>query len=333
MSGNIYEDHMAKQEQHNIVLYDWLSFTLLSDEYDPLAVIDALALQRASFRAMNGQHGYQDRLYYDGISVHYNGQCPGVWVELSGQGCRNFETLSPLSWEELFAWIKVQPTAHITRVDIAYDDHQGIIDMPTFVTDVEFQNYVSKFRSGKIEKGFGSEKGTTVYFGSPSSDIRLRVYDKAAERHKEGHWIRLELQLRDDRASEFLASPLPIGQTFAGVLANYLRIVEDNGDKNKSRWPMVDYWAELIDNASGIRLFSSPGVEYNEDNLYYFVFRQAGNAIDTAIRLYGVERFIRQLKNRDRSSKPDPKYQELVDRELQSYLQNNFSVSSWSELL
>ena len=69
-----------------------------------------------------------------------------------------------------------------------------------------------------------SSGGTSCQIGSPKSKVLVRIYDKAAERGlADGrHWVRVELQLRDKRAEEFLKIPMCIGKAFAGVLLNYL---------------------------------------------------------------------------------------------------------------
>ena len=66
-----------------------------------------------------------------------------------------------------------------------------------------------------------------VIFGASSSSTRLRIYNKALERGVAGPWVRVEFQLRDEAANSFLANLLAregrIGETYGGVLLNYLR--------------------------------------------------------------------------------------------------------------
>lgn len=77
----------------NIVIYDWLSFT--SKAHSPEELISALGLAHVPWAETKGAKGYRDRKYFSCISVHYNGRADmGVWVEMSGQGCRTFESLS-----------------------------------------------------------------------------------------------------------------------------------------------------------------------------------------------------------------------------------------------
>ena len=78
----------------NLVIYDWLSFT--SKVHTPDQLIAALGLSHVPWTETKGARGYRDRKYFSCISIHYNGRADmGVWVEMSGQGCRTFESLSP----------------------------------------------------------------------------------------------------------------------------------------------------------------------------------------------------------------------------------------------
>ena len=82
--------------EKDIVLYDWLSFT--TKTHTPEEIIEALGLTHVPFQEIKGAHGYRDRKYFSSISIHYNGRDDmGVWCEMSGQGCRTFETLSEVS--------------------------------------------------------------------------------------------------------------------------------------------------------------------------------------------------------------------------------------------
>ena len=120
-------------EKENIVLYDWLSFT--SKKHSPEELIEALGLTHCPWQEIKGAHGYRDRKYFSCISIHYNGRDDmGVWCEMSGQGCRTFESLSSRSWESLFSWIASQGLK-ITRLDVAFDDHTGVLDIKQIVQD------------------------------------------------------------------------------------------------------------------------------------------------------------------------------------------------------
>lgn len=298
----------SRDVAENIVIYDWLSFT--SKIHTPQELIDALGLSHVSWTQTKGARGYRDRLYCNAISIHYNGRDDmGVWVEMSGQGCRAFESLSAVSWEQLFFFIR-ENGLKITRLDVAYDDHTGILPMNEIVHDTQCGMFVSR---SEYWETVLSSKGSTVQIGSPQSKVLIRIYDKAAERKCEAgtHWIRCEIQMRDDRAAQFTKIPMPIGQAFAGVILNYLRYVEpSDDDANKWRWPMTDYWMNLVEDSQRISIYRTPGLEYNEERLKNYVINQAGNAIDCMIQLYGAEEVLQMIE--DRSTAKNPKYDLLI---------------------
>lgn len=166
-----------------------------------------------------------------------------------------------------------------------------------------------------------SSKGSTVQIGSPQSKVLIRIYDKAAERHCEPgtHWIRVELQLRDDRALQFTKIPLSVGDAFSGVLLNYLRyVLPDDTDTNKWRWPMTDYWVNLLEVLSPISIYTAPGMDYNLDRCRNYVVNQAGNAIDALIQIYGIHEFTEMIK--ERTTARNPKYDQLIHQHKSDWL-------------
>lgn len=301
----------------NIILYDWLSFTWKGD--DPRYITHLLGMDHVPWEVIKGFYGYRDALYFDKIKIHYNGHDNmGVCCEMSGQGCRAFEDLStiqePDKWKELFARI-YDHKMNVTRLDVAYDDHAGLLDIDRIVLDTQLQEYVSRSNTWDIHL---SSKGKSVELGSQQSEVLIRIYDKAAERHCESgtHWIRVELQLRRDRAQAFLDlldSVDGIGSAFCGVVINYLRYVDpDPLDSNRWRWPIKDYWGDFLCNADAIRLYHAPGMEYNLDRAKKYVFGQAGGAASALLDILGKDQFFHELEK----VKPtrNAKYDQLVYR-------------------
>lgn len=294
----------------NCVLIDWLSFTSKID--DVMSIMDLLGFEPSSFQTIDGMYGYHDREYFDGISIHYGGR-DEVWVEMSGQGCRVFESFGHGDWLRLFAVLMMDESYHITRLDVAYDDHEGLLDISRIASDCEAGNFVSRWRWWSVTR---SSDGISVYNGSPRSDARLRIYDKAAEKGKEEHWIRVELQLRDGRAAEFVRKSLdtPLGELFSGVLAQYIRyVVRNDNDSNNRRWDTSDYWSAFLGDAQRISLYVAPGVEYNFDNLERYVVDQAGAAVAAYIRIVGAEEYVAVVEKKLGSSR-NPKYSQLIER-------------------
>lgn len=283
----------------NRIIIDWLSFT--SKIHSPSEIIKLLGMESVTWETIKGACGYKDRLYFSNISIHFNGsEEMGVWCELSGRGCRCYEDFGSGDYDTLFATILSDPDVmKITRLDIAYDDFQEILPIKKIAADTLKESFVSKWQ--KYEVIYASQ-GTTINHGSRRSESMMRIYDKAAEQEVEFPWIRLELQLRDDRATAFAKSlqlnAFGIGYLFLSVINNYIRYVKPSlTDSNKWRWPNLPYWQKFIADADKIQLYEKPGMDYTILNLESFVIGQAGNAIKTYIELVGMDVFMEELKN------------------------------------
>lgn len=312
---------MKSSISENVILIDWL--TVSCKEEDPWYWVTLLHMEDLAWTAMEkGRNGYRNGIYFGSISILYDGNPDmGICLDMPGQGCRTFEEYGSGDFIGLFRMISQDDRFHITRLDVAFDDHTGILDIRQLFYDTDDQDggqqFVSKFRKSKIEKSFQNGRpGISIYHGSEQSEIMIRIYDKAAERGlpEEQHWVRVELQLRRDRASQFAFATVsePIGTLFRGVLVNYVRYVDDPGtDSNRWRWPMKSYWADLIDQVGRITLFVKPGVEYNIRQLDHYVFDQAVNAIGASIDIYGAPFFMEQIQ---RKRSENPKYRKLVEQ-------------------
>lgn len=302
----------------NCFLIDWLALTFR--EYSsPAEVLEFLQLRDdITFQSMAGRYMYKYRLSFGGIHIlfgHRNPDQDFPMLELSGQGCREFETYSSFGLENLLSLCLDTKRYHLSRVDIAFDDHSGVFDISEVCKDTFEGNYCSRSCNATIYDQIRKRlHGFSVMFGVKSSDMYLRIYDKARERgFKDGrHWIRCELVLKQERATEFVKNPLPIGEKFRGAITNYLRFCVPSSDSNKRRWDTRQYWLDFIDNAEKISLFSKKEVDYNLSRLSRYVFHQAGNSIDTYIRCEGLISFLEQLV--ERGSKLSPRQKYLIEQ-------------------
>ena len=300
--------------QDDLILFDWLSFT--SKHHSPDSIINLLGFDYVVFAPIKGARGYTDRLYFEGVNVFFGGR-DEIWVEMSGHGCRAFETHGSGNWHELLEELVSTKDYHLTRLDVAFDDRTGLIDLNKLFRETDDQNYVSKFKAWDIRK---SNKGITIYHGSEQSDIRFRIYDKARERKREeeGHWVRFEMQLRDDKATMFINKMIlqSVGEVFAGVVNNYLRYVTkppNSNDSRKLRWPTADYWFNLVGAAARQSLFVAPGTEYNLSKLEDYVVNQAGAAAATYINIMGLDDFLDRTGDKLGKS-VNPNYQDLLHK-------------------
>ena len=302
----------TKLPEQNMVLFDWLTFTSHCDS--PESVMDLLGLTDVPWQVMDkGRNGYRQRWFYENISILFDGaEGMGVCVDMTGSGARAFETYSTTSWEDLFYTIYNSLDYNITRLDMAFDDHTGLLDIAVLQDDTDEHNYVSRSRTWMVQYG---SAGTTIYHGSPKSNMYIRIYDKAAERNLEGvHWIRVEMQMRDEIATGFVdgLQSNPVGVQFRGVLHNYLRYVVPQADTNMSRWPLTTYWANLLEDVQRIQCWSCPGVDYDEWRLSNYIINQTGNALDCYLHIFGVEDLIRELG--ERAIRKSPKYERLKQK-------------------
>lgn len=193
-------------------------------------------------------YGFSECLYYGGIKIHVDSNL--VVLDMSGKGCRTCEQLNK-NWN-WFQFLQVfdkfltvpikdsdfgtkgQFAVHISRMDLACDllgDNR--------VTVPFLQNYVQKNKflcKSNYHSCVVGNYEMSVYFGSPRSDRRLRIYDKALEQNlQDKKWVRFEFQLRNDNALSFY---LNLSQTckgnfakcYYGMLHDYLRFLTKVND-------------------------------------------------------------------------------------------------------
>ncbi len=315
--------------KENVILFDWLTFTVKEDSIS--GVIELLGMPNVSWELMErGRNGYRRRMCFENISILYDGaDNMGICVDLTGTGCRTFESYSTRKWSDLFADLVYgvyTESINITRLDVAFDDHTGILDIDRLRDDTDEHLYVSRSRTWQVQYG---SAGTTIYHGSPKSNMYIRIYDKAAEQELQEHWVRVEMQMRDEIAVGYARGlgHEDAGTQFRGVLHNYLRYVVDPGtDVNMSRWPLADYWQKLLDGVSRVRVWCAPGLEYTVWKLASYVIDQVGNALDAYLSIFGYNDLIRELGKR--CVKKVRKYEDLKQQYPvhPSYWRLNYAV-------
>ena len=114
----------------NLILFDWLTFTSHCDS--PESIMELLGLSHITWQQMpKGRNGYRQRYFFENISILYDGaDNMGVCVDMSGTGCRAYETYSTIGLNSLLRQLHDAPEDYnITRLDMAFDDHTGILDI------------------------------------------------------------------------------------------------------------------------------------------------------------------------------------------------------------
>ena len=302
----------------NRVLFDWLNFT--SKLHDVKDVLELIGMQDVEFENLPGNRGFTNRLYFNGVSIHYC-SVPGtlqeglVWLEMSGQGCRTFETYGNGNYQELFELALAEPKdIHITRLDVAYDDFTGLLNIDQICDQTREEHFTSR---SNTYQAIYSNKGNSVLFGTRNSNVLIRIYDKAAERGYDNtklHWIRCELQIKDVNAMGFIKQlqSKELIDVYLGVLKNYLLFRDPSeNDSNKRRWQVSPWWDRFLKDAERLSIWSKPGTIYNLSTCERYVLSQPVGSIKTMIEVHGAEAFI-EIIQRCPPSK-NPKYKRIID--------------------
>lgn len=312
----------------NTIIIDWLTFTDLFG--DVLSYIALLGLSECDWKMDSPSSlRYAYRAEFGSISIHYTPASwsgkrnPGICVELTGQGCREFETYGTGDFESLFRLILDNPdTMRCSRVDLAYDDFYGKIPLDQMSLQAMRLQFTSRLRRRSVicdcPDGDLDHDGVTVTHGSRSSRIFVRCYDKRVERsaYELSHWVRLEIQCRSDDAMGVIQAlqSNTIGTVFAGILQNYLVYRDPKlSDSHKYRWPVSDWWSALIGEIEPIQIHQKKDVEYNRDRLESYIYGQCKYALKTAMALDGVQGVFEKL-TQDKHLLPH-KYRRLLDQE------------------
>lgn len=298
------------QDRENCILIDWFAMSFR----DPLVTVrDVVKLLELPFgfdewKQLPGRYCYRDRLSFNHVNIYYNNvnpDCDFPLLELSGQGCREFETFSKLGFDRLFELAKDPEKYHMSRLDVAFDDFTGVFDIRQIYDDYRLGNWVSKSNRGLLGGDMHRREkdyiGYSVMTGSKSSDMYMRIYDKAIERgYFDGrHWVRCELILKQDRAYTFIRNPVPLGEKFCGVILNYFRFLKPSKkDSNRWRWKMREYWENFLGAVDSISVFTPKTIEYNLPRLHHYVMEMAGNSVETYIRCVGLYDFFDNLLKR-----------------------------------
>lgn len=292
------------------ILCDYLVMSFkTSGSYMLDFLVDYLNLPFEEFEIIKSYYGCGLCYFYRSIKIHIDDSL--LILDLSGSGCRSLEDLNPDF--DFFEFIKLfdydiqnrdydlgVPLVHISRFDIACDLYDDSLTMDKLRSYVRNCKFVCKSCSYLITEGTDEE---CIYFGSKNSDRRLRIYDKALEKHAyDEDWIRFEFQLRNKNALSFYLNLLKYngnwGYVFRGVLHDYLRFtskpaftLEKIGKKKKlrvrinnyNRIPICRWWLDFLRDVEKIKQLYLPGSEYNMDRLNNFLVKVCSSSLKTSL--------------------------------------------------
>ncbi|UUF81113.1 replication initiation factor domain-containing protein (plasmid) [Xanthomonas oryzae pv. oryzae] len=302
---------------------DWLEFTVMEFSVDDV-LNQILELPRPEFSMLDkGRFGYQHQLKWVGGNVFVmfndtekNPQANnlnttgiengnenrtetdrmGIHVMISGTGVREYEGRNHLKRLLLFLTV-LDSRVNFSRIDLAIDDFQDCLINFSRIHHAAIERlFTSRWNKwdevNSRQSASGEFLGRTMYFGSQTSSIFCRIYDKTLERKANSddhvvvpdHWTRLELIYKKERAKKLvyylIDNKTPVGTAIRGTLNQYIRFLKDppKPDRNKSRWPSADWWNELLAGVSKLPL-TIQRKEKSIDDMEEWVERQIAPTI------------------------------------------------------
>ncbi|ABK99368.1 replication initiation factor domain-containing protein [Pelobacter propionicus] len=304
-SSNTGAKNTSLVPSENRALIDWLAWTV--KEFDPHAAIASLGLSFLPFQASpGGGMGYRSTLRCGHITVFFDGaENMGCHFVMSGQGCREFEGRVKNSKNRTVAWYRLMHSlqaagANITRIDLAVDTVDGSLPLENVEKSVRERRVQSRFREAMMYEKIAltdTEKptGKTIYLGSSQGKIKIRFYDKMAERGLSpdlGSWVRAEVQCMAERAAAVvmhLCKGVEFGELVVSCLNTYYRPINAES-VNKSHCSTQDWWSAWLTTTEKIRLTSAKAVKYVTDSMEY-VKRQYGATFAMFKKYLGVAAF------------------------------------------
>lgn len=225
-----------------------------------------------------GFAGYAERYSYGDINVFnsHAGSTRGVMIELRGQGCREYEVFID-SWSETWkdfifrCLTSFDSGVNFARVDLALDDYEPFISIPTLKQKIQKGYYKTQFKTVREHEDRSTNEnqsqGKTIYWGSPNSLMYFCFYQKDLEQqHTKGLQAsdvpiknRYELRLKDRRANKFIQQYLKepdFARLLRSVIAKYITIYD--WDSRAGELVVNRQWKKLMTNIVAVDLKLDP---------------------------------------------------------------------------
>lgn len=229
---------------------DFLSFTLkqggMQRAYSILGVTPEPLRHKDT-----GLYGYKFSHVCAGVTLLYSPDRPDVHIQISGSGCQYYG-------DRILSMVPSDPNqAHVARCDVRCDVLGGSLSVEEIWGYLRRRNYVGSCRTIMSIHSIESDvyAGASVYLGARSSDVRLRIYDKAAEQKTSldpRRWVRFEFQFRNDAANYAYhdAKLRNESECFLNFLHKTVRLTEKSKDTvtstNTSMLKTLDKWEKTF---------------------------------------------------------------------------------------
>jgi len=174
-------------------------------------------------------HGYSQvkDFGYCSVNVNPNLRSQKIGVRFNGDGLRMWRDMGE-SEHELFSFAK-SARANPTRIDIAFDLVGWGIDPIEVYNDWCTGKFATTARTAqpvtKAQKIDGVlTTASTLYIGSRESEVMIRLYEKGKKENMPIDWVRLELEIKGDKAVAILPElvRLDIAQVGTQILRDFV---------------------------------------------------------------------------------------------------------------
>lgn len=374
-------------------LIDYFKFVIKKDEASEKGqaptlkfILDFLGLTEYAedFIVLPGKYHYSCCYCYENVRIYEaaatRADDMGFMVELSGEGCRFLEAdyqerngiaFSWFSFFQDFIYLTSQGySLNVNRIDFAFDDYDGMLDIETIANCAYNREYVSLFRNYdafgggelinwaervSIRNARGERlTGRTIYFGKRKSNAYFRFYDKKVEqmyKHRKDeekleqlkkipHWVRFETEFKNKTANSIVMSmaSLNSNELFSKYLAElingYLRFI-DIDDSNATRCTVKKWWAEFLGTAERSSI-TCPGVKKDPvKGAVTWLKNSLAPTLAAMVYRFGSEKFLEMLFEDNPEERFTIKHKQIIGEapveDVVDYALNSAEV--WSRFL
>lgn len=268
-------------EKPLISMVDYIRVTFKTNDVD--SILENVVHLNKDFMKQEfyGFYGYVGMFQMDYIKVFYSAPNDnrGICVEMSGQGCRQFEAFLNCRKKTWFDFFQdcLNNEGSFTRLDVAIDDRKTYFSIPELLKKAMNGECISRFRksdyNGSFDLNEGLNGGTTIYFGSKKSEAYLCFYEKNYEQSEKynipldeiGDWNRYEIRLKNARAQEAIKALLKqqdLTHMALRIVSNYVRFVDRNEEVNRESWKTSAFWSDFIGDIAKLSLYVKPSADF-----------------------------------------------------------------------
>lgn len=269
------------QENAPTLLVDWVTASFRSrfniEQIFTFFGISQLENMEIIHGARYGFAGYHVTYKLGTIEIMHDENEEKYLINMSGQGCREYELLSGHDFVHFFSLMNHLYPVY-TRLDIAVDIYNNIFNTNMFRKAVYNKQCVTRLtkwgnrQEGLIVSGDDVVTMDSFYLGGKSSRYFINVYDKKLERaDKDLHvdvetWTRLEVRFKNEYAEQMIRAILLNNDEFGKEIfeflndkVSFLKLKVAKESKNRSRDAQdvknqAEWWRSFLNTTKKLHL-------------------------------------------------------------------------------